>query len=1332
MSETWREIGRYEVIRPLGRGGMGRVFLVWDPVRQAELALKLLNPSRPRTEEHNRRFRLEFLSVAKLRHPNVIRLYDWGEHGGSSFFTMEFVDGSDIKAYMGLSGNVELSPSELVSSGRLRKLLSVMVQSAAALDYVHDQRIVHRDLKPANILVDHQGQVRIMDFGLLKRLDDVREEGMDLDLTGPGVVLGTPAYLSPEQALGEKPLPQSDLYSLGLILYELLAGHRPFVSKRLGALIYCHVYEEPSRLSSELPDIPLELEEIVRKLLQKEPSKRFHTAAALARSLLNLIPGGLEIPDETLTFAGITPPRLAWELARTRVAEPPLVGRHEQLDLLTGMLGRLRLGLGDMVEVTGESGIGKGRLIDELEHRAKRRKIGLFRGAFRQDAESLYEGFAKILGALCQTIANKDREIAKRLFGSCGRVLAKEIEAFGELDYVRRAAPLTPLPPEQNRYRFFDAVARVLSRLTQRLPVVLVLEEVHWATRPALELIAYVARNVVGPSKVSPSGCGGLLLVVCYRDDDAELSSLPRHSFHLLRDRSLGTKMRLNRLDRSACAELVASMLGGEPPEALVDAVFGESRGNPFLICEFVKFASARGMLKLDEGTWIFEVPRGDSGRLLGGRELPEKVATVYATRLSRLSRLARRIGEAAAVLGEGICFGLLRKVAQVAENDLLDGLDELLKRGILEPIDETDEEFRFLHPIYGRILLQELDLESKRQFHYRAGRAIELRYLGDLAPYVERLGRYFRAAEQWHEAAEYATAAASRYREQFHFERAIDLFLSAFDACCKGDRAGAAWAVPLLLEIHVNLGEIRQTLGDYKSAEKEFQKLLRLGRDAGELSAVARAHQQLGVIRAGRGEFAQAWDHYQTAIALFDELNDYAGVADMLLYLGLFISIQGRYQEAVEYLEGALQIKGDLEDPMGVAGVFNTLGLLHTERGQFQQAMETLDRSLEVRRQAGDKVGLAVTLNNLGYSQASRGLYQEALTHYGESLDVSREIGDRQGLADTLNNLARVEIVLGNYVEAERRSRESLEIFRALGLPLKVAGALGTLAAVLTARSCYNEALVTGVEALGIRRRLGHLAGILESLKNLATVYLRVRDLEKARAHLEEAWQAHGELGTEAYLSELCLLSGNLRFELGDDGTAVRLWLQGLEVANRRGEKLQELGLRWALASLDLKAGKLAEARFCATDLLAFARSAGFLGMAVDFSCLLSDVEMTADSPDTALAVLSQALKSASGIGYTEGLLNAWRLRARACLAAKDPSQALFALERAMDFVEQIRRELFGDLSRNFLARPDILEILRNYAALVARTNDSGEKERIGIILAYAERHAKEVSRKE
>jgi len=281
MLEGGQLVGRYRIVRFLGAGAMGEVYLAEDPHIERRLAIKTvrLAGGRPQDiEDRKKRLLREARAAGRLLHPNVVTLFDTGEQDGVLFLAFEFVEGCDLASRL-----------ETGEPPTLREVLRIARQAAEALDYAHRQGIVHRDIKPSNILIDTAGHVKVADFGIAK------VAGQNTELTIAGSVMGSPQYLSPEQIRGDELDGRSDVFSLGVVLYELLSGRRPFDGETITTLVYQILHKDPA--ISELRSVPLRLEQLLHHMLAKDREDRLATAGLVAEELAAI---ERNLPEATL------------------------------------------------------------------------------------------------------------------------------------------------------------------------------------------------------------------------------------------------------------------------------------------------------------------------------------------------------------------------------------------------------------------------------------------------------------------------------------------------------------------------------------------------------------------------------------------------------------------------------------------------------------------------------------------------------------------------------------------------------------------------------------------------------------------------------------------------------------------------------------------------------------------------------------------------------------------------------------------------------------------------------------------------------------------------
>jgi serine/threonine protein kinase len=302
------QYGRYRIVKELGKGNMGVVYQAHDPQIDRMVALKVLRADRVASEDFVARFLKEARAIGRLSHPRIVTVYDVGEDHGSIYIAMEYLKGEPL--------------NEILQKGglSLEQAVDIVIQVAQALDYAHKEGIVHRDIKPSNIILTPDHKVKLTDFGIARIEDSTA--GYQ---TQAGEILGTPIYMSPEQVTGKKADGRSDLYSLGVLFYEMIVGRRPFTGSNLAAIFHSITHDIPESPAAADPFISRALSDHVMMCLEKLPANRFQTGAQLVEALGQLQTG----PPQPVLQATASDRRSNWSMA------PLLVG----LALVAGLIG---------------------------------------------------------------------------------------------------------------------------------------------------------------------------------------------------------------------------------------------------------------------------------------------------------------------------------------------------------------------------------------------------------------------------------------------------------------------------------------------------------------------------------------------------------------------------------------------------------------------------------------------------------------------------------------------------------------------------------------------------------------------------------------------------------------------------------------------------------------------------------------------------------------------------------------------------------------------------------------------------------------------------------
>jgi tRNA A-37 threonylcarbamoyl transferase component Bud32 len=310
-----RTLGLYQVVEQLGAGGMATVYKGYHPAMERYVAIKVLSDPLAHDSTFRARFIREARTIARLEHPSILPLYDYGQANGLHYLVMRYVNGGTLG---------DLIATSSLTIERAGQLIS---RIGEALAYAHDQGVIHRDIKPANVLIGQEGNVFLSDFGIAKVVEAT------LQLTSEGLSLGTPAYMAPEQVHGEGVDARSDIYALGVLLYQLVCGELPFVAETPFSLAFMHIHVQPRPPRQLNPAIPEELERVILRAMAKDPEDRFQTSTDMVRALQAAIAGGsipaahtaplVAAPPSTMTPVALAPtkPRLMQSgLQRTQTA----------------------------------------------------------------------------------------------------------------------------------------------------------------------------------------------------------------------------------------------------------------------------------------------------------------------------------------------------------------------------------------------------------------------------------------------------------------------------------------------------------------------------------------------------------------------------------------------------------------------------------------------------------------------------------------------------------------------------------------------------------------------------------------------------------------------------------------------------------------------------------------------------------------------------------------------------------------------------------------------------------------------------------------------------
>lgn len=1041
-------IDGYTVVDLLGVGGRGTVYKVLHPQTRQPLALKVLRTAELLPLEEQR-FVREFKVASSIVHPNVVQVFHVGRHEGSPYYTMELVEGTNLRVHMG-----DHRP-EVPGPERRRwfeELAQITDQVLLALGCIHGQKIIHRDLKPENILVAAGPQAKLVDFGLAKMLQANQR------LTAKGDVVGTPQYMSPEALLKQEVDSRTDLYALGVILYEIISGKPLFDnSEALGALAQI-LYQEPTPLRLFCPDVPLELEAAIMRLLRKDPHDRYATAREVQLELASAFRRVAVPVQGSPVPAGVgggyappgPPPVAPAENQTSEVFEPRMVGRSAQLEVLGRAFEDTRAGNVRLVVIHGESGIGKSRLLNEFVRRASHKGIpAMWSRCYENDATPF------------RAVTPWLRHLARTAEAALGPLAPESVTTlFGS------GASENPA----DRFRLFEMASRQVRAALESGPAMLVVEDLQWADAYSMEMLEYLVGTLTHDT-VAPGH--GVLLLATVREEEAHLNQPMVQWFKSLSGRGWHVDLPINRLTEQDVNEMIRSMLGTQEVVAgLTDIVYRETEGNPFFIGELLKSLVAHGALVKEADRWVLHDPERhrilSPGAVVQAGILPPTVQEAIRARIRRLPVSHREILSHAAVMGQVFSFEQVTASTGTDPVLMVEAVEMLLdQRFIAEVPQSSNSQFAFYHNKIREVLLGAMSAEQVRDIHLKVGVALEAyEKTRPSASGLFTLAFHFASSGIWYRAKPYLLAAAEQATRSFAYLQAADYYRQLLEAN-QSDRVLEADEVVKLKEARADALDAG---GQHAEAARLFEELI--GETRGEL-ALARMERKLARVHYNAGDYEAALHHLDAGLKAMGISVPKRGVASYVRMAENFLRSTNsalvnksyvhdarRAREILELCDGifhavyfmdagrhfsllvnailiykqvAVQVKEDAD--LATSEFLIAYFFCIQNPPKARKAHHSLQKTLDVLHRMPDDSRKATLLRECGSLYYMLGWFNEALLFASQGRELSSQIADVTGLAWGCITESNVHWWQGNLESARQLSSQAIQLSSTTGM---------------------------------------------------------------------------------------------------------------------------------------------------------------------------------------------------------------------------------------------------------------------------------------------------------
>lgn len=1092
-------------MKKLGEGGKGVVYKVRDTALNRVVAIKMLK-SEGITEEAYARFIREAQAVAKLNHPNIVSIHDIGKEDHKQFFVLEFVDGMNLRELIGTYPDGKCDT---------QTVLRIAVDVCGAIQFAHSQGVLHRDVKPENILITQDGVAKLMDFGLAKLLGEPR-------VTKEGVIVGTVAYVAPETALGKGADQRSDLYSFGAVLYEAVTGKPPFVGEDPVKVIFGHIHDypvSPIRLNSKVPQA---LSDCIMKLLEKEPAKRYQSAADLLTALRS-------IAEDFLREAYVPAhkPVLVPSPRQVAVKEVQLIDRVEELGLLRDAIDKAVSSEGGVFFLCGEAGIGKTRLARELGAYARLRGMQVLYGRcpalFRMDGVPPYVLWKEVIKDYLETCT------PEQLYRVIGFYPAEVSALVPELRQKLGAIPPSfPISPGENRDRLFEAVLQLVTNISKEAPLLVVLDDLQWTDQSSLLLMHYMARGIYNKP---------LLVFGAYRDTDVdELHPLTPVTTELNRDRLLRS-VHLERMSFDDISEMIKRILEQDDvPKEFLELVYEKTKGNPFFVEEVIKSLKEEKVLYREHDRWtIKEVSK---------IEFPKTVKSVVKARISRLDDDCQNALTMASFIGNDFTFEALCAVTGFDEDKSLDVMEKTLKTGLVkERIVRGQDIYSFSDVIVRDVLHEEVSHLRHRKLHESVGSALEETYAKKLDEHFGELAYHFLEGGNHEKALDYFLEAGEKARSLYAFDEAISYFQHALELLEEKEDS-----VEQRADVLDKLGNLQIWIGEVDDGISSLEKSTALWTQLGNTRKIARLHTSLAhMIWLVLGDRERASRHHRLALEVLEKEPESVELASLYEDISHMLWRFGS-PEAWSWAKKALELAQKLDATEVIWWCYNDLATLHMKSGEDEKASEYYEQGLKTALK-NNFAGLAITIyNNLpqlyffagefekaakmalegseyakkagslhgltwlntlvaqGYAAA--GELRKSISIFEDNLALSKRIKHEPQISASFAGLGYCYFLLGEFDKSRQFLREAFDIVEKTQDYQFSALAAVFLGELFMEMEDYDEAERNLQDSKNIYEKAGETSSLFEEvLPDLVKLYLRKGEIEKATASVEKVY---------------------------------------------------------------------------------------------------------------------------------------------------------------------------------------------------------------------------------
>ncbi len=1239
---------RYEILQYLGEGGIGKVYRAYDRWIGKEVALKVLttdikNPSLLQD------FKKEFSLLSQLKHSDVVEVLDFGyaENAAqpgklSPYFTMEFVEGKSLRGAFADFLDPQQAPAEF------KKLNYLIWQICDILEFLHLRGMVHCDLKPDNLkVIDRTFRLKILDFGLAEKIGSKR--GREAK--------GTLPYMAPEMFKKEPLDERTDLYSLGVILYELVTSRLPFSFDDPVKIVSAHLQQKPTPPSELNQNIPYSLNQLIMRLLEKSPAHRPDNATRVKEMIQ------AELRDDLKKAHKPDFSQKKTHLAH--IYSGPLTGRDTELSQLEDEVKRAVSSRGSCLFLSGEQGVGKTFLLKQLKTKCQLQGIIFVDSNCLENQTIAYQPLIEILYRLKPYVENQCADHTL--------VTLREVFKWSGKD---------PSASPQDQTSFHQRIADLLVEISLFFPFVMAIENLQWADITTLQFLEHFQKQ---------KDKGKILLCCSLREEKLKQNI----SLKSLINRCLKEKnteyLKLTRFDLSRTKSLISSkFIKHRLSPMLFTYIHQRTSGNPFFLIEVLKYLLEKDIIFLRDSIWATDIER------LKESAVPDSIEAVLLKNLERYDEKTLEFLNMMAVIGKKFTLHLIRELNLFDEKTLSDTLSFLAHDQLLIRKEESVRVkiyYEFANQSLQALLYQRLDKAKRINWHKKVAELLEKISSKEEEECVFEIAHHYLEGKKFDKAYQYALLSAEKMEQRFANDEVLKYLENATEVASKfSDKKEAVKKQVAALMKRANFCK---GVGELNRAETDYLIILKLSKSFSDLKILAKTYNGLGETYRLKHDYKKGISCLKKAMHIHQKLDDPHQLADTLSYMGLLYWIDSQYKEALDSFHKALKIDRNLGNKSSMASTLNNMGLIFWSRHQYSRAWKYFTDSLLLYRDLDNKEWIARSLNNIGATLFELGEYFKCVNYFQESLKLNEKIKNEKENALNLGNLGEIFQKMGDYENAIKYSEKGLSLARKVGLTQRVGYILKNMGMILFDLGNYHEAFAYLEEAQKTAGKIDGKELQISVWLSLSKFHLLLNNPLKVEQLLEEATTIINNINDERSLISVYRFRSWLKKRKGKFEEALKLLDNAFALAKKlnAGEEIFSLSLEYSQLHLDR--GDIQKSR----GYLNRVRDSGLTRYVLfqpAFYLLSGRIEQMSGNLKLAQKDFETATKLAEKLKHLEIL---WRIHhhlGKLFLFARDIERAYLELKRAATILKTLSETIKDtELKQSYLDDPKKKELL-------------------------------------